>query len=119
MNTRYERPQPEHRVRKKSSAKFFIAIALILIILAVSNPGSGDFAEYAMNHMEDSFGIEFSESVSNLIGQPVLESLTRRSNYILFSVFSIPDVKDSATFIGDIQATKKFLGLFKIFFIEL
>lgn len=54
-----------------------------------------------------------------MVAQPMVESFTIRENYILFSTFSIPDIQDSKTFIGDIKAKRKYLGLFKIIFIKL
>ncbi|MNN79208.1 hypothetical protein D3C81_1958310 [compost metagenome] len=56
---------------------------------------------------------------TDLLARPLLNSITVRDNYILFSVYSIPDIKDDKTFITDIQAEKKYLGLFKRFFFEL
>ena len=119
MNLRYENPQTERQVRKRMAAKLYLVIIILLILLGVLNPGKGDFGEYAANHLEDSIGLGIAEGVSSLIVQPVIESFTRRENYILFSVFTVPDIQDNTTFIGDIQSTRKYLGLFKIIFIEL
>lgn len=54
-----------------------------------------------------------------MVAQPMVESFTIRENHILFSTFSIPDIQDGKTFIGDIKAKRKYLGLFKIIFIKL
>ena len=119
MNSRFDVPQPGPGVRKKTGAKLSLILILVLIILAVLNPGKADFGEYAGNHLEELFGIQFAEEISGMIGQPLVESFTKRQNYILFSTFSIPNIQDAKSFIGDIEENRKFLGVFKIFFIEL
>lgn len=119
MNPRYDAPQPERRVRKKTAAKLSFVIIIVLVLLAVMNPGKEDFGEYAMKDLEKTLGIELAGGITELVAQPLVESFTVRENYILFSTFSIPDIQDGRTFIGDVKAKRKFVGLFKIIFIKL
>lgn len=119
MNPRYDTPQSERKVRKKTAAKLSFVIIVVLVLLAVMNPGKEDFGEYAVNHLEGTLGVEFAGGITDLVAQPLVESFTIRENYILFSTFSIPDIQDGKTFIGDIKAKRKYLGLFKIIFIKL
>ncbi|AIQ59023.1 hypothetical protein [Paenibacillus borealis] len=119
MNPRYDTPQPERRVRKKTAAKLSFVLIVILVLLAVLNPGKEDFGEYAVNNLEGTLGIELASGITDLVAQPLVESFTIRKNYILFSTFSIPDIQDGKTFIGDVKAKRKYLGLFKIVFIKL
>ncbi|MEK3684712.1 hypothetical protein GC101_02440 [Paenibacillus sp. LMG 31459] len=119
MNPRYDATQPEHKVRKKTAAKLSFVIIVVLVLLAVMNPGKEDFGEYAVNHLEETLGVELAGGITSLVAQPMVESFTIRENYILFSTFSIPDIQDGKTFIGDIKAKRKYLGLFKIIFIKL
>lgn len=119
MNPRYDATQPEHKVRKKTAAKLSFVIIVVLVLLAVMNPGKEDFGEYAVNHLEETLGVELAGGITSLVAQPMVESFTIRENYFLFSTFSIPDIQDGKTFIGDIKAKRKYLGLFKIIFIKL
>jgi hypothetical protein len=119
MNPRYNEPQPERRVRKNTAAKLSFVIIAVLVLLAVMNPGKEDFGEYAVNHLEETLGGGLAGGITSMVAQPMVESFTIRENYILFSTFSIPDIQDGKTFIGDIKAKRKYLGLFKIIFIKL
>ncbi|MEK5237897.1 hypothetical protein NST99_19585 [Paenibacillus sp. FSL L8-0470] len=107
-----------HRSTKKKTG-MVLGLIIILILLAVSNPTRADFVDYAMNRPDEIFKVGESGAIMNQIAKSLLDSLTLRENFILFSVYSVPDVKDNTHFIGDIQEKKKYLGFFKIIFIEL
>lgn len=112
----------EHAVRNTKTRKFrnvLIVIGLLLVALAVLNPTREDFTEFAADNLHDKLGDWLPGGATDLLARPLLNSITVRDNYILFSVYSIPDIKDDKTFITDIQAEKKYLGLFKRFFFEL
>lgn len=112
---------PVRTSRRSSKRKIRILLGLLitLVILAISNPTREDFVDYGMNRPDELFNTGESGVITNIIAKSLLDSFTGRENYILFSVFSIPKVKDNNHFIGDIQEKKKYLGLFKIIFIEL
>lgn len=119
MNSHYDLPQPKRRVRKRTRTKWMLALAVILIIMAVLNPGKEDFSEYAVKDLEGTIGIELAGGITDMIAGPLIESFTIRKNYIIFSTFSIPDLENGKTFISDIEANRKYIGLFKIIFIRL
>ncbi|MGF7049090.1 hypothetical protein J2T13_003598 [Paenibacillus sp. DS2015] len=77
--------------------------------LAVTNPTKEDFVESAMKKMMGSGGSEFVEGITSLIGRPLLNSVTGRDNFIIFSIFNVPDGLEN----------KKVLGVFKFIFIEI
>lgn len=119
MNARYYAPGPARRVRKRSGVKWFLVLILVLVVMAITNPGKEDFSEYALKNVENSVGQEIGDGITRLVAQPVVESLTERNNYILFSVFSVPDLTNTEFFTGDGGKTKKYIGLFKIIFVKL
>ncbi|WNS44974.1 hypothetical protein [Paenibacillus sp. MMS20-IR301] len=119
MNSRYDMPQTRYKARKSNFPKVLLVLILLAAALALTNPVKSDFSKYALNNLEDSIGISIGEGVSSLVGEPVVESFTLRDNYILFSVFSLPDVQNSKFLTGDVTAAKRYLGLFKIIFIKL
>ncbi|WP_238651581.1 DUF4359 domain-containing protein [Paenibacillus piscarius] len=119
MNPRYDTPSPARRVRGRSGGKSFLVLILVLILMAVTNPGKEEFSEYAVKNLENTMGQDIGDGITKLVAQPVVESLTQRDNYILFSVFSVPDLTNTKFFTGDGGATKKYIGLFKIIFVKL
>lgn len=119
MNPRYDTPSPARRVRRRSGGKSFLVLILVLVVMAVTNPGKEEFSEYAVKNVENTIGQEIGDGITKLVAQPVVESLTERDNYILFSVFSVPDLTNTKFFTGDGGAVKKYIGLFKIIFVKL
>lgn len=120
MNSRYDTPSPACRVRRRSGGKsLLVLILVVLVVMAVTNPGKEAFSEYSVKNLENTLDQEIGDGITKLVAQPVVESLTERDNYILFSVFSVPDLKKTNFFSGDGGATKKYIGLFKILFIKL
>ncbi|MNR41843.1 hypothetical protein D3C85_1602830 [compost metagenome] len=111
--------QPVRNAKTRKFRNVLIVIGLLLVLLAVLNPGRDDFTDYAVNNLDDTLGRGFPDGISDLVARPLLNSFAERDNFILFSVFSIPDIQDSSTFIEDITEDKKYLGLFKRFFFEL
>ena len=119
MNPRYDAPSPARRVRRRSGGKSFLVLILVLVVLAVTNPGKEEFSEYTVKNLENTIGQEIGDGITKLVAQPIVESLTERDNYIFFSVFSVPDLKNTRFFTGDGGAAKKYIGLFKIIFVKL
>ncbi|MEK4042360.1 hypothetical protein NSU18_01760 [Paenibacillus sp. FSL H8-0048] len=119
MNSRYDTPSHARRVRRRSGGKSLLVLILVLVVMAVTNPGKEAFSKYSVKNLENTLDQEIGDGISKLVAQPVIESLTKRDNYILFSVFSVPDLKNTDFFTGDGGATKKYIGLFKILFIKL
>ncbi|WP_405113823.1 hypothetical protein MHH28_08220 [Paenibacillus sp. FSL K6-1217] len=118
MNPRYSMPQPERRVRKRTGWKWAIALLLILIVMAVLNPGKEEFSAYAVKDLKGT-GTDLAGGITDMVARPLVESFTIRDNYIIFSTFSVPDVENGRSLIGDRSANRTYLGLFKILFIQL
>ncbi|AIQ52678.1 hypothetical protein [Paenibacillus sp. FSL R7-0331] len=115
----YVERQYERRAKPGRIRNLLIVLVILVGVLALLNPAIEDFAEYAVDDLQDTLGASLPEGLGQAMIKPLVQSLADRENYIIFSVFSLPDIQDSSTFIGDITAKKRYLGLFKIFFIEL
>ncbi|MBY0011370.1 hypothetical protein H7K49_12935 [Paenibacillus typhae] len=115
----YAERQVDRRARPGRIRNTFIVLVILLGVLVLLNPSTEDFAEYAADDLQEILGASLPDGVSQAVIRPLVQSLAERDNYIIFSVFSLPNIQDSSTFIGDITAKKRYLGVFKIFFIEL
>ncbi|WP_042202190.1 hypothetical protein [Paenibacillus camerounensis] len=111
--------QVERRAKPARIRNLFILLVILLGVLTLLNPAIEDFAEYAVDDLQDTLGASLPGALTQAMIKPLVKSLADRDNYIIFSVFSLPDIQDSSTFIGDMSAKKRYLGVFKIFFIEL
>ncbi|CAM4492018.1 hypothetical protein [Paenibacillus typhae] len=115
----YAERQVERRARPGKKRNMFIVLVILLGVLALLNPATEDFAEYAADDLQEILGPSLPGGLNQAVVRPLVQSLAERDSYIIFSVFSLPNIQDSSTFIGDITAKKRYLGVFKIFFIEL
>lgn len=106
-----------HRSTKKKTG-MVLGLIIILILLAVSNPTRADFVDYAMNRPDEIFKVGESGAIMNQIAKSLLDSLTLRENFILFSVYSVPDVKDNTHFIGDIQEKRNIWVFSKLYLLN-
>lgn len=109
----------ERRARPGRIRNLFIVLIILAGVLALLNPSIEDFAEYAADDLQEMLGTPLPEGLNQTAVRPLVENIAGRDNYIVFSVFSLPDIQDNTTFLGDITAKKRYLGVFKIFFIEL
>ncbi|KWX81017.1 hypothetical protein AMQ84_01420 [Paenibacillus riograndensis] len=87
--------------------KLLIICAILFALLALYNPDKEDFAEYKLNRSGVHEGIKngFITSFTNLISKPMLASTTERKNKLFYSIFTTAD-------------NTKYIGLFKVVFIE-
>lgn len=109
----------ERRARPGRIRNLIIVLVILAGILALLNPSIEDFAEYAADDLQEMLGTALPEGLNQTVVRPLVQNLAERDNYIIFSVFSLPNIQDSSTFLGDITAKKRYLGIFKIFFIEM
>lgn len=111
--------QPGRRVKPRKARNFIIILGVLLVALAVLNPTKEEFSEYAADNLQEKLADWLSGGVTEALATSLLNSIAERDNYIFFSVFSLPDIQGSSTFLGEIPENKKYLGLFKRFFFEL
>ncbi|MFD1906242.1 hypothetical protein ACFSQ7_23005 [Paenibacillus rhizoplanae] len=87
-------------------------------MMAVTNPGKEAFSEYSVKNLENTLDQEIGDGITKLVAQPVVESLTERDNYILFSVFSVPDLKKTNFLAGMAGLLRNILDCSKSFFYQ-
>lgn len=70
--------------------RILVALAVIVALLALGNPGLDDFAAYARNKLEDAPGaVGFLAGLLPGLTRSYVLSNTRRSNFGVFSIYRI------------------------------
>ena len=92
MNNRRRRPSP---------ARLFRIILLVAIIYAIiSNPTKNDFYDWVDNQAIENSETLVEGAFKNLIVSPLLKSVTVRSNFIIFSTFTIEIDETKMVYVG-------------------
>lgn len=92
--------------------KFLVIIAVLLLLLAFTNPNQSDYNQWVNNNLADKLNVNTDNTVGKALSSlsdKVIGSITQRHNYYLFSVYE--------TNIGKLEVSKT-LGICK-FFIKL
>jgi hypothetical protein len=69
----------------------FVIVAIVLIVLAVTNPTRAEYIEWAKGEALASEDSGIARFLVSTLGGPVLESATEARNYIFFSLFRSGD----------------------------
>lgn len=88
----------------KNSIKYIIFM-LVIIILFLTNPTKPEFTEWTTNKLMEQAQTDMVKGLTSLFGNALIDSVTVRHNYILFSVFDVNYDKQDM----------KVLGISKIF----
>ncbi|MFE4711890.1 MULTISPECIES: hypothetical protein [unclassified Paenibacillus] len=105
----FDRPYTGRSTKRGGAGRFFLFLIVLLVALLATNPGKEDFVDYAIKNISEESGGKLGAGIANMIGKPVLNSVTERENYILFSIFKLPVLDGS----------NNYLGIFKLIFIKL
>ncbi|MFC3748670.1 hypothetical protein [Paenibacillus sp. GCM10012306] len=105
----FDRPYTGRSTKRGGAGRFFLFLIVLLVALLATNPGKEDFVDYAIKNVNVESGGKLAEGIANMIGKPVLNTLTERENYFLFSIFKLPGL----------DASNRYLGIFKLLFIKL
>jgi hypothetical protein len=62
-------------------------VVLIIILMAVTNPSKNAYDEWAKSQLSSTTDNSLAKGVIELIGAPIIDQATTKSNYILFSLF--------------------------------
>ena len=90
-----------NRRRRPSPARLFRIILLVAVIYAIiSNPTKNDFYDWMDNQSIQNSETVIEGAVKNLIVSPLLKSVTIRSNYIVFSTFTIKIDESKVRYLG-------------------
>ncbi len=80
----------------------YLAILLaVALLLAVTNPGTTDFIDWAVPQiMEANFRLEIERALGSVVAKPILNGITTRRDYALFSVFTVRSGEQETQFLG-------------------
>ncbi|MEK3910654.1 DUF4359 domain-containing protein [Paenibacillus sp. FSL H7-0331] len=87
--------------------KKIIILAIIVFLLAITNPSKSEFTEWALSKLQDK-GNTLSNFGVSLIGKPIIENSTTVHNYIIFSTFETMVLNKKVTTLG---VLKNFISL--------
>lgn len=97
-NSMFE-PQPT-RKGGKGRVGSLVVLLLVVILFAVTNPSTTDFSDHMVKKFSDESDNVLTRGVVNTLGRGYIEAATQRSNYVLFSTFTMTDGELSAKYIG-------------------
>ncbi len=92
-------PQPA-RKSGKGRIGAFVVLLLVVILFAVTNPSTTDFSDHMVKKFSDESDNVLTRGIVNTLGRGYIEAATQRSNYVLFSTFTMTDGELSAKYIG-------------------
>ncbi len=88
----------------KSSQFFILLILIIMILMAVTNPGMDDYVSWVADQSSEEASNQFEELLTRFVGEPMIRGASSRNNYVIFSIYetNIPDLngEESSTTIG-------------------
>lgn len=82
--------------RKKNRSWLLI---VILVIMAITNPGKDDFVDHLVDETSD--GSLMEELYLHAAAELVVETMTEENNYFIFTTYEVHDFSgNSVTYIG-------------------
>lgn len=95
----------------KSSQFLILLVLIIMILMAVTNPGLDDYAAWVGDQSSEEATSQLEKLITNLVDEPMIRRTTSRDNYIIFSIYEteIPDLNG--------EESSKTIGVFGNFFV--
>jgi len=95
----------------KFSQFLILIILIIMIFMAVTNPGMDDYVDWVTDQSREEASNRFEELVASFVGETMVRRVTSRDNYVLFSIYEtdIPDVNG--------EESSRVIGIFGNFFV--
>lgn len=84
----------------KRFSNILIIVLLLLVLMALTNPGQEQFVDWAIEEWEAESETELERILGSTIGRPVLQAATNRDDYIFFSVFTVEQSDEDAVYLG-------------------
>lgn len=102
---------PGNRKLKKSNVKTIILViiaAVLVLTLVYTNPSQNDYDQFLKYQITkqvskgsgDSLSSDLSGLFTQLLGSSVIDSVTHRQNFVIFSVYSTSGGNSTVRFIG-------------------
>ena len=95
----------------KSSQFFILLILVIMILMAVTNPGLDDYVNWVADQSSEDATNQFEELLTRFVGEPMIRRATSRNNYVVLSIYetNIPDLNG--------EESSRTIGVFGNFFV--
>lgn len=95
----------------KSSQFLILLVLIIIILMAVTNPGINDYVIWISDQSSEEASSQLEEILTNLVGEPMVRRTTSRDNYVIFSIYEteVPELNGGES--------SKTIGIFGNFFV--
>ncbi|MGM0444952.1 MAG: hypothetical protein ACQEQH_00965 [Bacillota bacterium] len=84
----------------KNLMVFLILIIVLATFLAITNPNQEEFISWGVEQLQADSETELEKILEGTIGEQVLRAKTSRTNYVIFSIFSVENAGESAKYLG-------------------
>ncbi|MDZ7672155.1 MAG: DUF4359 domain-containing protein [Halanaerobiales bacterium] len=84
----------------KNFMVFLILIIVLATFLAITNPNQEDFISWGVEQLQEDSETDLGKILEGVIGEQVLRVKTSRTNYVIFSIFSVENSGESAKYLG-------------------
>jgi hypothetical protein len=79
---------------------FLILIIVLATFLAITNPNQEGFISWGVEQLQEDSETDLGKILEGVIGEQVLRVKTSRTNYVIFSIFSVENSGESAKYLG-------------------
>lgn len=84
----------------KNLMVFLILIIVLATFLAITNPNQEEFISWGVEQLQADSENELEKILEGTLGEQVLRTKTSRTNYVIFSIFSVENAGESAKYLG-------------------
>ena len=85
---------------------FMIFLILILVaatFLAITNPTRDEFISWGVEEIQSQSETELEKIIEGVVGREVLELKTSRTNYVVYSIYTVDNGQDNMRYLGIIS----------------
>ena len=85
---------------------FMIFLILILVaatFLAITNPTKDEFISWGVEEIQSQSATELEKIIEGVVGREVLELKTTRTNYVVYSIYTVDNGQDNMRYLGIIN----------------
>jgi len=79
---------------------FLILIIVAATFLTITNPSQEEFISWGVEQLQADSETEFGRILEGVIGEQVLRVKTTRTNYVIFSIYSVENAGESVKYLG-------------------
>lgn len=82
---------------------FLILIIVAATFLTITNPNQEEFINWGVQQLQADSETDFEKILEGVIGEQVLRVKTTRTNYVIFSIYSVENAGESVKYLGIID----------------